>query len=106
MTPPSVPPAAPYLVKVDPLVLPLLPEYLRNRAGDLVKLDAALAAGDFPALRKLGHNMRGSAGAYGLPPLSDIGARMEDAAVQRDSAAVADAVAAMRAFLPTVKLPT
>jgi HPt (histidine-containing phosphotransfer) domain-containing protein len=91
---------------VDPLVLPLLPEYLRNRDGDLAKLDAALAAGNFPVLRKLGHNLRGSAGAYGLPPLSDIGARLEEGAVRRDAAAVAAAVAEMRVFLKTVGLPT
>jgi HPt (histidine-containing phosphotransfer) domain-containing protein len=95
----------PYVVQADPLVLPLVPGYLANRAADLQKLDAAMAAGDFTALRKIGHNMRGSAGAYGLPPLSDIGARIEAAAQQQDAGAVAPAVDDMRRFLQSVKMP-
>lgn len=101
----TVNPAAPYLVQADPLVLPLVPGYLANRAADLSKLDAALAARDFPVLRKLGHNMRGSAGAYGLPPLSEIGARIEDAAQKQDLAAIKPAVDDMRRFLQSVKVP-
>lgn len=98
-------PTAPYLVQADPLVLPLVPGYLANRAADLSKLDAALAAADFAALRKIGHNLRGSAGAYGLPPLSEIGGRIEDAALKQDLAALAPAIAEMRRFLQAVKVP-
>jgi HPt (histidine-containing phosphotransfer) domain-containing protein len=105
MTTPSVPPAAPYLVQADPLVLPLVPDYLKNRAADVQKLEAALAARDFAVLRKIGHNLRGSAGAYGLPPLSDIGARLEEAAVRQDLGALAPAVDAMRQFLQVVRMP-
>ena len=101
----TVPAGAPYVVQADPLVLPLVPDYLKNRAADLNKLDAALAARDYAVLRKVGHNLRGSAGAYGLPPLSEIGARLEDAAVQQDAAALAPAIEDMRRFLATVKLP-
>ena len=95
---------ADYVVRVDPLVLPLVPGYLSNRAGDLEKLRAALAAKDFAVLRKLGHNMRGSAGAYGLPPLSEIGARIEDAALKQDTGPVGAAIDDMQRFLKTVKV--
>jgi HPt (histidine-containing phosphotransfer) domain-containing protein len=95
---------ADYLVRVDPLVLPLVPGYLNNRAGDLEKLRAALAAKDFAVLRKLGHNMRGSAGAYGLPPLSEIGTRIEAAALQQDPAPIGAALDDMQQFLKAVKL--
>lgn len=94
-----------YLVKVDPLIAPLVPDYLKNRAADVQKLEAALAARDFGVLRKIGHNLRGSAGAYGLPPLSDIGARIEEAAVAQDLGAVASALDAMRQFLLAVRMP-
>ncbi len=105
MTHTSVTPGTAYVVEADPLVLPLVPGYLKNRAADLPKLDAALAARDFAALRKLGHNMRGSAGAYGLPPLSEIGGRIEDAALRQDAAALAPAIDEMRRFLQTVEMP-
>ena len=101
----AVPPDAPYRVQADPLVMPLVPGYLANRATELPKLDAALAARDFAVLRKIGHNLRGSAGAYGLPPLSVIGARIEDGAVAQDAGALAQALAELRRFLQTVELP-
>lgn len=96
---------APYLVQADPLILPLVPDYLKNRAADVQKLEAALAARDFATLRKSGHNIRGSAGAYGLPPLSVIGARLEEAAIAQDAAGLAAALEAMRQFLQNVRMP-
>ncbi|MGH8481556.1 MAG: Hpt domain-containing protein [Nevskiaceae bacterium] len=53
----------------------------------------------------MGHNLRGSAGAYGLPPLTEIGGRIEDAALKQDLAALAPAIAEMRRFLQAVKVP-
>jgi HPt (histidine-containing phosphotransfer) domain-containing protein len=101
----AVPPDTPYRIQADPLVLPLVPGYLANRATELPKLDAALAARDFAALRKVGHNLRGSAGAYGLPPLSAIGARIEDSAVAQDAATLTQALDELRRFLKSVELP-
>jgi HPt (histidine-containing phosphotransfer) domain-containing protein len=102
----TVNPKIPYLVQADPLVRPLVPDYLKNRANDVQRLKDALAAKDFPVLRKIGHNMRGSAGAYGLPPLSEIGGRIEDAALAQDAGAIAAALEDMRQFLDVVKMPT
>ena len=94
-----------YVVQADPLIRPLIPDYLKNRANDVQRLRAALAAADFALLRKIGHNMRGSAGAYGVPPLSEIGGRIEDAALKQDAAAIAPAVDELEQFLRIVKMP-
>ena len=93
-----------YVVQVDPLIAPLVPGYLSNREKDLQRMRDALTAKDFPALRKLGHNLRGSAGAYGLPPLSEIGGRIEDAAVAQDGAPIGAALEDLQQFLQAVKL--
>ena len=98
-------PQSPYVVQVDPLIAPLVPGYLENRAKDTQRIADLLAAKDFAALRKLGHNMKGSAGAYGLAPLSAVGARIEDAAVASDAAAIGAALEELRRFLQNVKLP-
>jgi len=100
----TVNPKSPYVAKIDPLIAPLLPDYLRNRQKDLQRLQEALGGKDFAILRKLGHNMRGSAGAYGLPPLSEIGGRIEDAAQAQDAGPIGAALDDMRLFLQTVKL--
>ena len=93
-----------FVARPDPLIAPLVPGYLKNRGHDVDRIEQALAAKDFAELRKLGHNMRGSAGGYGLPPLSQIGGRIEDAAVASDAAAIGAALDEMRHFLKTVKL--
>jgi HPt (histidine-containing phosphotransfer) domain-containing protein len=97
-------PESPYTVQVDPLIAPLVPGYLKSRGEDVQRIAGLLAAKDFAALRKLGHNMRGSAGAYGLAPLSAIGTRIESAAVASDGAAIGAAVEEMGRFLQNVKV--
>ena len=98
-------PQSPYEVKVDPLIAPLVPGYLENRARDTQRIADLLAAKDFAALRKLGHNMKGSAGAYGLAPLSEIGSRIEVAAQASDAGTIGAALEELRRFLQNVKLP-
>lgn len=98
-------PKVPYVVAADPLVRELVPGYLRNRVQDLPRLAEALAAGDFAQLRQIGHNLRGSGAGYGLPPISDLGGRIEDAAQAQDRAALTAAIEDLRAFLELVKLP-
>ena len=97
--------ADPYVIQVPAVIAPLVPEYLRNREKDVETMQALLAAGDFAQLRRLGHNLRGSAGAYGLPPLSEIGGRIETAALAADAGAIAAALEDLKLFLQNVRLP-
>ena len=98
-------PRAPYVVQADPLLKPLIPDYLAKRRGDLERLADALGRKDFTALRKLGHDMFGSGGAYGLPPISEFGRQIEAAAQLADEAAIRATTADLREFLDAVKLP-
>lgn len=86
----------------DPIVRGLLPGYVARRREEIDKLDGALADGDFETLRTIGHNLHGSGGAYGLPPISAMGKRLEQAARAADAAAAATILAELRAFLGTL----
>lgn len=98
-------PRMPFVVKCDPLLQPLIPDYLKNRRRDVDKLTEALTRKDFTALRKLGHDMAGSGGAYGLPPISEIGKLIEDAAVAGDAMRIEMATSDLQVFLDLVKMP-
>ena len=74
--------------------------YLDARRADLARLDAALAAGDFAAIRAVGHAFRGSSAPFGFPDAGRIGAELEEAAARADRAAVARLAALLRAALP------
>ena len=69
-------------------LVPLIPRYLARRREEIASLRAGLDARDFEALRIIGHSLKGSGGGYGFPALSDIGARIEKAAVAADAAAL------------------
>jgi hypothetical protein len=64
----------------------LIPDYWAGRKKDLVEMQRLLEAGDFERLRILSHNLKGSAASYGFTDLSPIGARLQDAAIERDQA--------------------
>lgn len=71
-------------IDVDAVIRPLLPNYIRRRTVDIELIDAFLSAGDFSEIRRLAHNMRGSGTAYGFPMITELGGRMEEAAVAFD----------------------
>ena len=61
-----------------------VPAYLRNCRQNVVEMLVALDRSDFELVARLGHNLSGSGGAYGFPPITDIGAALEQSAVNAD----------------------
>jgi CheY-like chemotaxis protein len=76
----------------DPDVVPGLADlragYMKHRSTEMESLVLALKNGDFPALRRAGHNLKGTGAAYGFSELTDIGRAIEAAAKGNDAAAV------------------
>jgi len=66
----------------------VVPDYLHGRGNDADRLDAAVDAGDFEAVRVVGHNLKGSGASYGFGDITDIGRALEAGAVERDAAVV------------------
>ena len=65
--------------------------YLDRRRAESNDLDRAVQNADFAALRKAGHNLKGTGAAYGFAELTDIGRALE-AAAKDQNAAAADAL--------------
>ena len=61
----------------------LAPSFLDARRRDVVAISAAVERGDFDAIRRFGHNMKGSGGGYGFDPITRFGAALEEAAMHR-----------------------
>jgi HPt (histidine-containing phosphotransfer) domain-containing protein len=76
------------VVQVDPDLKDLVPEFLRHQHDDVRTLRDVLACSDWPTVRRLGHQLRGSGGGYGFDAITDIGHRLESAARVGDGAAV------------------
>jgi len=88
----------------DPFARKLVGGYLENRAGDVARLRDALQHHDFELIRVTGHNLYGSGSAYGLDEISRIGARLEQAAGERDAAEVARLVANLADYIQEINV--
>ena len=64
-----------------------VPAYLSSCAEHVVTMGQALDRADFEPVTILGHNMRGSGGAFGFQSITDFGASLELAAANLDLAA-------------------
>ncbi|MBL4633088.1 MAG: response regulator [Kofleriaceae bacterium] len=71
-------------VPTDEDVAALLPRYLERNREVALHYETHNIAGSFDTLRRIGHNMKGSGTAYGIPSLSQLGARIETSALKED----------------------
>jgi len=91
-------------VTVDKDLEDLIPGFLANRQRDIEKVEAQLANGDFDGIRIVGHSMKGSGGGYGFPFITEIGARLERAAIARDVDIIRNAISELRHYLAQVEI--
>ena len=75
------------LVRVDARLRAVIPGYLDTRREDVRTLLEAVERSDYETIHALGHKMSGTGGSYGFPRITEIGAAIERAAKERDSAA-------------------
>lgn len=72
------------LEDIDPIARQMLPGFLKNRQNDIQTLQALKTEGNWQEIRRIGHNMKGAGGAFGVQRVSDIGAVIEEAALTED----------------------
>lgn len=65
-------------------VYPLAKRFLARQERALKGLENAMRSRDFARVRGMGHDLKGSGGAYGLDTLSQLGSHLEAAADARD----------------------
>jgi HPt (histidine-containing phosphotransfer) domain-containing protein len=92
------------IVAVDPQIAALVPRFLANRAADVDRIRAALAAADFEVIHAAAHGMKGAGGGYGFPEISRLGAAMEESARQRDADAITGLVASLEKYLGRIEI--
>ncbi len=73
------------VVNVDRDIADLVPLFLEQRKTDLEAMATAIPAGDFAALRRIGHGMAGSGSSYGFDAISALGERVMLAARAGDA---------------------
>lgn len=92
------------IVKVDSDLRDLIPNFVANRHRDLSLMHAHLKAGEFDALRVLGHRLKGNAGGYGFDHLGALGAEIENAAKGSDDRKIATALDGIADYLSRIEI--
>ena len=75
----------PIPLRVKPVLADRIPAYLQNCRQNVVVMLDALDRVDFETVTSLGHQMRGSGGAFGFQAITDIGAALQEAAESADN---------------------
>lgn len=75
---------APIVVHIDQDLSDLVPGFLARKREDASAVMAAVERGDFEAIARLGHKMKGEGGSYGLDAITDVGRELEQAGKDGD----------------------
>jgi HPt (histidine-containing phosphotransfer) domain-containing protein len=73
--------------------------YLEKRSAELDRLEFALDAGEYATIATIGHNLKGTGGAYGFAELTNLGRALEAAAKSEDARAVSESPGRMQAYV-------
>lgn len=92
------------VVMVDAELADLIPPYLSHRWADLAVARRLLDDGDFAALARMAHKIRGSAASYGFGRLGEIACDLETAAETGNGEDIAGLLASYDAFLRSVRI--
>lgn len=103
---PAIDPQDSIPIKTPEVLKELAPGYLASRRRELPDLRRLLEASDWDRLRVLGHNMKGTAHAYGFVGLTGIGAAIERAAKASDSDTMAEQLLKLSDYLSRVQIVT
>src|SRR5450755_3572089 len=93
----------PILVRAKPKFADRIPAYLQNCRQNTIMMLDALDRVDFETVTILGHQMRGSGGAYGFQAITDIGAALQQAAESADADVSRKWVGELSSYLDGVK---
>lgn len=92
------------IVCADPDLSDLIPGFLEHKRDDVAAINRAVEAGDYDALARIGHKIKGEGGSYGLDAISEIGVAIEQAAKARDLQAVRQYARQFATFLDDVEV--
>jgi signal transduction histidine kinase/CheY-like chemotaxis protein/HPt (histidine-containing phosphotransfer) domain-containing protein len=89
-------------VRVDGRLRAIVARFLSNCGRDVLRLQKALAGGDFSAARAIGHSLSGAGGSYGFDEITRLGRAIEENSVRGDAGSLGQLVAQLADYLSRV----
>jgi len=82
----------------------LLTDYIKNCQEAVASAKAAIGRSDYRHTSVLGHRLKGTGGAYGIPAITDMGSFMEQASLQNNGVEVQHQVARLEEYLSQIEI--
>lgn len=92
------------IVEADPDLLDLTQDFVVHKRDDVKTILSTLERRDYETVGRLGHTLKGEGGSFGMDPITQIGSAMEQAAKQKDEAAVRKLVQSLSDYLGRVEV--
>jgi len=73
--------------------------FINYLSGEVNKTENALTDGDFEVIKNIGHNIKGSGAGYGFTEVSELGARLYEAAGKESSDEIDKLVSGLKTFV-------
>ncbi len=89
-------------IDFDPEMIPLVIDFTGRLPIRLEELSGSLETGNTQSLETLAHKLKGSAGLYGYPQVSEIAARLELAAMESNLNAAKEAITSLTKMIEGV----
>ena len=90
------------VVQVDAEIQEAIPFFLELRKKNIADIMTALDGKDYDAVKRLGHNIKGSGGSYGFDEVSRIGLDLEKAALAQNDNAMRNLTGELEDYLARV----
>jgi PAS domain S-box-containing protein len=104
ISPADLPPQESTVVMVDARLRAVVPGYLESRRRDVRSILDALERSDYEIIRELGHKMNGTGSSFGFSRITQLGAAMETAAKEQNSAEIRSRIVDLSRYLDAVKV--
>jgi FOG: CheY-like receiver len=85
-------------------IIQLRTDYIESMRKEVEELDKKLSPKEFEAFRFFGHNIKGNGVAYGFPEISKYGAKIEEAANEKDYPTLVTIFNEFKNYLANVKI--
>ena len=75
-------------IEIDADFEDIIPSFLDNKRGDVIKINDALNRRDFEEIRKMGHKLKGTSRMYGFEYMSTLCLAIEEAAKNQEAGTI------------------
>jgi CheY-like chemotaxis protein len=89
-------------IQVDAYLRDLIPGFLEHKRADTGTIRAAIECADYKTISQIGHKMKGEGGSYGFDAVTEMGATLEQAALDHDLDTARHTLAAFTEYLESV----